>query len=543
MFKERIPSVETEYNTTRPLVFASLRKMLEYFGNDFKNHKVLYNGNNDISDLIGSFSTDRELGDRETDTGYNERLYVEVDYDDSEYNSAFDESNQNPTTPLIWYEPLTGSGIRAIYRNKMVNVTVNKYFPDRSEAMRFRERMNIWLRHRTLQVFSCNTHFPVSTNMLYLYKTIYDRLVNAGSIDKVDNWLDWFTSNSKLPIRYISNRVGNNTLMVFCMNIKDKTLRMGQGGVKEVVGGAYRGQYIASFSYSFEYAEHVNYELTYPIMVYQQPTDPIWIPAPYQEETELQVYNTFLENKLAHFTRPRYSSEAQNLYVDPPHDNWRPPYTGYLSALSITTQYLEDKENQLVDNLFNNEYLIWDPRTKEYLLKYHSKLNKRHKNPFFVALYSNDILVSPEDYTIDERGDIYLIRKPNMRNIHRIVLYIDYALGLYDEDCISDLENNPDDAKWIICKMFPYLRICPYCKDDDFIWEDVIDVIDIPGTGNNSIRFPNWMISSSIVVHNRETQYDPVERYKRWNLRKGKNKNGKTKDWRGGSACSGTKDL
>lgn len=494
MFRVKLAAEETYRNATRPLIYSSIEGVMNTF-NLNRDILTFFNGEAEASRMIGTtFSSERRT-DQDTDVGFEERQYIEMEIEEAEANSELDSSHRRETNMPMWLDPITKASISPLYVTKKVNVTVNRYFPDRVLADKYRTRIQSSLKTPRIGQFSGAVHYPLSHSVVNCMATIYSRLVAAGVIDgAATNPLEWFKSCCTVPYDIISNLIGNNACFVFKRLIDSIKLQFNGIDVPKRARGRYAGQYLVEFQYSFYYAELTEWELRYPIMVYQQMTSENYIPEDKQEYINPYPQSQFFEGLMAQRREQYMTWSAPDVFVFPQQDNWRPQGIRLMDEKLQRLAIMEDVEEQVVLNLFrfNGEETFWADNFKEYLKFYHNKVTTRHKNPLYIALYSDNLRILDEQVSMTEDGDIILHRKPTMSAEHRIVLYFDYDVAKYDRDAIDDLTNCDTEtmSRWILGVLFPYLPlpgdpeyvgltpegVCPWLD-----WEhDVIDRI-VPG--------------------------------------------------------------
>ena len=99
MFIVKLPSVETYRISVRPSVFKSLAQELCYFNLHQKN-KIFFNGEAEVSKLIGGEYDGRRGSDLSIDVGYDDKIFVEFESEPSGFNDELD-SMRGVTTPCF----------------------------------------------------------------------------------------------------------------------------------------------------------------------------------------------------------------------------------------------------------------------------------------------------------------------------------------------------------------------------------------------------------------------------------------------------------
>lgn len=502
MFTVKLPSSETYRISVRPSVFKSLAQELCYF-NLHQNNQIFFNGEAEVSKLIGGEYNGRRGSDLSIDVGYNDKIFVEFESEPSGFNDELD-SMRGLTTPLLWQDPLTGSSIRPIFEGKRYTITINKFFKDRVTAESFRRRIRSAILGEHLNtLFDLDTHFPIPMEILACYQEIYNRLVNAKAVDTTDsNFIKWFRQNSLVPTDYISNLIGNNDCLVFKQQMADNGIDHGDIQIAKVNKGRYIGQYEVSWSYSYHWNEHTEWELTYPIQVYQQPMNVEWMPDDFDNNKRSYPTRRFLESKLASMVFD-YLQDNVNKYVClPSQDNWRPPTTNWISPQLQVLINLEDVQTeQVLLNITQIQGFEWNPTFLYLILKYHKKVTKRHSSPLNFKLYSNNVEVLESNIELRENGDLVLLRPGTLKNIYRLTFNFDTAIRLFDDDCINDLLNDLEYGKTIIDTLFPQYPFPPDWgsggKND---WWSIYDNVDV-GDGELIEEFSSYMMGLGIIAY------------------------------------------
>lgn len=502
MFTVKLPSSETYRISVRPSVFKSLAQELCYFNLHQKN-QIFFNGEAEVSKLIGGEYNGRRGSDLSIDVGYNDKIFVEFESEPSGFNDELD-SMRGVTTPLLWQDPLTGSSIRPIFEGKRYTITINKFFKDRVTAESFRRRIRSAILGEHLNtLFDLDTHFPIPMEILACYQEIYNRLVNAKAVDTTDsNFIKWFRQKSLVPTDYISNLIGNNDCLVFKQQMADNGIDHGDVQIAKVNKGRYIGQYEVSWSYSYHWNEHTEWELTYPIQVYQQPMNVEWMPDDFDNNKRSYPTRRFLESKLASMVFDYLQDDVNKYVCLPSQDNWRPPTTNWISPQLQVLINLEDVQTeQVLLNITQIQGFEWNPTFLHLILKYHKKVTKRHSSPLNFKLYSNNVEVLESNIELRENGDLVLLRPGTLKNIYRLTFNFDTAIRLFDDDCINDLLNDLEYAKTIIDTLFPqYPFPADWGSGDKNGWWSIYDNVDV-GDGELIEEFSSYMMGLGIIAY------------------------------------------
>lgn len=510
MLSVRIPSFETYRIGTRPAVLASLEKMLKYF-NISVDQRILFNGESEVSKLLGGEGNDKRGSDLGVDLGYDNKLFVELERVESGYNDELDAYSGNLSNPPLWYEPNTKSTIIPKFITRRYNVTVNAYFKDRVTAERYLTnlRRGTFSPHQNV-LFNVDTHFPTTYPQLECFQEIMTRLQRAGVVAQDKNFIDWMEECSTVPVGILRNVAYKAPVFVFKQQMADIGVNMENPNMAFVNQGSYIGKFEVSFRYWFYWSEMSEWVMNYPIQVYQQPMPPDYIPDVFENNKEEYVARRFFESAAAHKVWDYQKNQAPFYHVLPSQDNWRPDPVYWLSPQLQVLVNVENTETQVLLNMTDIQGFTWNATFIKYLIKYHDKVTTRHRNPMNIKVYSDDGQnaeeVLPSQIVLQENGDLVLLRKPKMSNCYRVVFSLDYALRLYDDECVEDLLNDPDYGKWLIGILFPQYPLPDNWGDNGWSdWEDVYDGIDVGDGPQRGFYMPYGMLYSLIVAKNSDS--------------------------------------
>jgi hypothetical protein len=511
MITTKIPSYETYRVATRPVVMASLVKMLDYLDITV-DQKIFFNNEAEVSKLLGGEGKDKRGADVGTDYGYDNKLFVEFENNEAGYNDELDTFTGDYSNPALWYDPITKSRIAGKFKTRRYEVTVNAYFKDRVTAQRYLTNIQsktMGMHQNSLLEF--DTHYPTTYPQLQCFKEIYDRLVIAGQIDETTtDFIGWMIANSQVPSGILRNVIFNNPVFVFKQRIVNIGINMENPSDAKVVSGNFIGKFEVSFRYWFHFSEHIEWVMNYPIQVYQQPMPTEYLPAPFVDYRDDPVQRRFFENAIANRVWNYKRNVAPFYHIFPNQDNWRPNDVYWLSPQLQVLIGVENVESQVLLNMKEINGFTWDPVVLKYMLRYNNKLTKRHKNPMHIKVWSDDNMNSEEvldtQITLTESGDLSLSRLPRIGNTYRVVFYFDFAIRLYDEECIKDILDDPEYAKWIIGVLFPHY---PWPDDWTGTYDDWIKIhngIDV-GDGDELKFYMRYgILGSLIIAHNTDTR-------------------------------------
>lgn len=461
MFRVRVDAQETYRSSVRPVMLASVKHLMDNFN---MNQDVLtfFNGETEVSRMIGTSFTDKMRADQKTDVGYTNRQFVTADEESGGGLDELDSCHRWITNPPFWHDEETGAMIVPMFVTRKYNMTINRYFKDRVTANQYRDRIQNTLTNPYVSTFNCRVHYPISNEMLECYEDVYGRLVKAGKVDATVSPLQWFISCCKAPYDIITDLASNNPCFVFKRALDSMTLHFGGVNIVEVTKGKYQGQYLTTLAYSFYLACHTRFELHYPLMVYQQPTNPVYIPTYRSDVLDDYPTSQFYEGSLALKHNDNYMDDAAPfMFVFPKEDPGRLPYWDWMDLKLQRLTMLDDVPEQTTVELFVVEGRddFWDATYQKYITKFCAKVTRRHHNPMHLCLYSDDLRVIEKDVELTESGTLLLKHNPTMKASYRVAFYLDKAAWLYSSDCVDDILNDEEYGRWIIDQVFPYLPL------------------------------------------------------------------------------------
>lgn len=508
MIKVRIPSAESYKISTRPAAYASLKQALDYFHLLKQGQKIYFNGEAEVSKLIGGEFDNNRGSDIQTDVGYDDKIFIEFEVGESEYNDGLDSADFDAqTVPTMWTDPQTGSWIRPVFSGRKCEVTVNKFFKDRVQAQRYQHEIRDKLNQKVFNtLFDVQTHYPLTVDILECFQEIYNRLNNVGEIaPEHSNFIKWFCAKSEVPYDFISNIIGNNTVFAFKQESSENGLNYGVVNIAAVNKGAYIGKYEVSWSYSFYWNIHTHWDLCFPIQVWQQPMPHEYLPDLFVNTKYEYASRMFMESKLASQIFDYRKSSPIQYHALPSQDNWRPPVTSWVSPQLQVLVCMEDVPGeQVILNIKEIHGFTWNQEILDWIMKFRTKVTRRRANPLQFKLYSNEVEVKNDQLELRENGDLVLLRPATLGNIYRLTFNLDYALRLYDDECRDDLVNNPDWCEWIIGILFPNYKPQPGFGDDGvWDWWEIHNEIDV-GDGEEVDFFERGTIGALIIAHNRD---------------------------------------
>jgi len=218
------------------------------------------------------------------------------------------------------------------------------------------------------------------------------------------------------------------------------------------------GKYEVEIPYYFFFNKFTHWDLEYPLNVYQDQIDDLWIPRPqemYKQQFDIRVNP---ESGAANAISDNRSSQSPYFLKLPDYDPWVMPMQSWVKPVVQVRLVVENVENQELFNVFTDiPGFTWDEHVKRYMLRRREVVFEKFQTPFLIQIYSDELLVQPKDLAMDENGSVRLLRAPEMKNTYRAVVTLDYAIRDYARAVWDDLSLNPED--WaLIVNLFPWYK-------------------------------------------------------------------------------------
>ena len=501
MLRTFVKAGETYRNALYPAIIESLRRVLEFYsltGID----KVYFNGDAEVSKQLFSDIDSGVRADRQTDFKLINKLYIVTEEQPSVFNNGYGNAQRTITNRPVWKTDDDKVMIIPTYDGREITVDVNAHFRTRQEARNFRNSLEQARNRQANDLnFNAHVHYPLNLEIIYFLTTIHKRLVNAGQV--TDEFAPWFFKNACMPFTTITNPAGNNTQVVLQQRRDEIGIFFEEPTIALTrKSNEYLGRYEVSFRYKFYWNEQTDWDLRYPLMIYQQPLDQMYMPKPqlgYRNGfnphafVELGMINLLLKS------RTKHSPYYQRI---PEYDMWVPPGQRWLDTQLTIAITVKDEANVPLMNIVNDiPNWTWDDDFLEHMLKYRENLFTRHEDIFHIQVYSDDILVLPEQLSMDEEGNILLNRKPTMGNVYRVVIFVDCNLKEFSDQNNQNILDDENYLYTVIPKLFPWYKWDKFPVNTP---NDLARLIDESGLGDmGALRepVPMYMMNNSLAAY------------------------------------------
>jgi hypothetical protein len=503
MLKSIVMSEDDYASFFRPAVLDSLRQVLKYYSLDNAS-QIIYNGENDVAKLIGSNSDDGLRGDMFTDGIFRNKLFIVVEKEDTPFNTGYSNQRREPTERPVWLtEEEKPMGLYPAFSGVKVNVSVVASFNSSKLADHYVRRINR-LRDNQMadMAFSATVHLGVNNSIIACMQDIH-ALILKNEPTTPEFGL-WFNKYCRVPFTTISNVAGKNKRLVVPQRLDYIGIQFSDAEIQRARRGS-SSKFEAEFKYSFYFNEFTNWEFFYPLDVYQDEIPEKWIPIPNEQFTRPFNVRTAPEVAWGLSNQTTRQTEAPYFLKLPKHDPWVMARMPFVQPIIQARLAVEDVEGQELVNIFDIPGFKWSEQVKAYMLRRHKVAFTQYATPFLIWVYSNDLRILPTQLSMDETGSVTLSRKPTMKNVHHIVVTLDYSIRDYTDDFWDDLSKNPQDLN-LLPAIFPWYHWNklpqPWLNHINQIRKDIDKGLGLPG--DNPTRYMmNLGLNSYVLVEDK----------------------------------------
>lgn len=498
MLKTFVPSQETYMNFVRPMTTEAIQRVLKFYG-VAQGTQVFYSGESGVSKLPGSDSVDQSRTDLYTDGVFREKVFCVVEHESSSFNTGYGNSRRSSTERPIWWDEELKLMVTPAYEGRLCTVEMNCHFPSRIKAQQF---INVINRKQANQMadfnFDATVHTVFNEGILSLIESVHDTI--AKHDPTVDELSKWFSERSQVPLTTIMNKAGNNQQLAVPFLMRNQGIQFGEPKIRQAQRADIFGKYEAVVPFYFHYQEFIGYEVEYPLEVYQEEIDSVYIPRRDPGTKPFSLRNNVelgLTNLIWDSSR---SSVVPYYTVLPDHDLWRIPKRPYLVPIVQARLFVQNEPSQVLCNIFEIPTFTFNDELVSYVLRNRESIFDGYSCPFIVNIYSNDLMIEPEQLSMDESGNITLHRTPSIKNTHHLTVCINHGLRDWDDKTWKDLDENPEN-KPVLNLLFP-----------EYEWDEVIRYPLVPqlpkikkdidsGDGLNLVQWDRYMMDLGLKVY------------------------------------------
>ena len=498
LLKTTMMSEEDYRSFSRPAVYDSLRRMLQFYGLE-STAEIFYNGRNEIAKMVGSNASDQIRTNIYTDGIFRNKLFVVAEFEDTNFNNGYSNQRREMTERPVWMnddpKPMM---MYPSFAGRVINVSIVAHFNSMKSADQFRRRINRAQAQQVVDMnFSATVHMVVNNSIIALFENVHK--LTAKNEPNTPEFGDWFAKYKRAPFLYVSNVANNNTRLVVPIRLDEIGIQFKEPTIKQTRNADVYGKYEVEIGYMFHFQEFVGWELEYPLNVYQDEINQIWIPKPdpgFTQKFNIRVNPEMSLGKALTDTRKYQAPYYMKL---PIHDPWKMPGGDWIQPIIQVRLNIKDVEQQVLGNIFEIPGFVWNERVKQYILRRRDIIFEQFKSPFLVTVWSEDLQVLPERLTMDAEGVVSLANQVNFKNKYRLVICLDHAVRDYYQSFWDDLQQNPEDEN-ILPTIFPGFD-WPSLPKPWAIYPEIIRKGIHKGRGLPATDFNRYMMQMGLNAH------------------------------------------
>lgn len=455
MLKTTVPTEENYHSFLRPAVYDSLRAVLKFYGLE-SSSRIYYNGENEISKLIGSNIDDNRLSDIQSDGAYGNKIFVTADFSDTEFNSDYSNSRRVPTERPVWMnDDEIHTAIYPGFMGMKVEVGVAVTFNSITAVEKLRTRIRRQQQQQVVDFsFDATVHMTINPGILALLEDIH-KLYKKNDPTTPD-FTEWFVKGERSAFTIISNAAGNNKRLVVPMRKVGIGIQFSEPDIARTRKGSTYGKYELEFRYFFYFNHFTHWELEYPLSIYQDEIPHKWIPAPQSGYSRNPVPRKNTDRAMSDIIEQSSPIQSPFFLKLPEHDPWVMPKRPWINPV-VQARLTANKEpdSVIVENVFDIPGFTWNKSAEQYARRRHAKAFIHHDTPFLMHVYEANLPLDSNRLSMTSEGEITSKTPMDQRRSARLLLTVDYAIRDYSQDFWDDLVNNPQDYP-ILVDLFPW---------------------------------------------------------------------------------------
>lgn len=455
MLKTSVMAEENYHSFLRPAVYESIKKVLKFYGLEDAS-RIYYNGENEISKLIGSNIDDRPLSDIQSDGAYANKLFVVAEFSDTEFNTGYANQRRTPTERPVWFhDDEIHTAIYPGFVGMKVDVGITVSFNSLKATQQFRNRINRQTANQMVEfTFDPTVHLTVNPGIVALLEDIH-KLYQKNDPTTPD-FVEWFNKGKRSAFTIISNAAGNNKRLVVPMKKTGIGIQLSEPEIARSRKGSTHGKYEVEVRYFFYLNHFTHWDLEYPLSIYQDDIPSEWIPAPQEGYSKSPTWRKNYETAMTQTFERADEMQSPFFLKLPDYDPWtmsKIPWINPVVQARLTTP--SEPNSELVKNVFDIPGFTWNERAEKYMRRRHEKAHIRHDVPYPIYIYEADLPLHHSRLSMTTDGLITTTDPMDVRRTTRLMLTVDYAIRDYSQDFWDDLAKHPEDLP-ILVDLFPW---------------------------------------------------------------------------------------
>lgn len=447
---------EVYRSVTRPVNLEVSRQLMKWLGLT-GNEMIVYNGDNDSFPLPNASIDDQ--GNAEVNRlSSNNKLFITTEEIESP-QTGFEVNYRNKAYPAVFLDERTQVYVAPIYAHVFVTVSMTKRFHSRSEALRWRNRVESTLNRNFINPnHTVQYHYPLPMNLLYLLDEVWKRRERVAPYGEDIN--TYFKRHFTDEMTVIANMAGQEPFFAIRETQANIIGNLEFTRTPYPVKASAYGSYEYSFTYRFEYDRISNLSVEYPLMVHNQflPREllPVEAKTNFEIEPGYDIQMQYLRKHLHPKAAP-LASVPPGFYVEPYFDSWLIPREDPMLVPQYQALLQVDDVNQKTILTLTDlgDYQLF-PEFLDYVRHCGNRVFVRHHSLVHIQVFSNTIPIDNEKLTLDPvTTNVDCLFDMNLRHEYRLVLNLDTNLVGLTADAVDDLLEHGWWLQLIIGTLYP----------------------------------------------------------------------------------------
>lgn len=488
-----MPTISTEIPETvetivRPLVVEVARNVLQRTGLDIDQPVFL------AKELGGVPVNKAAMRSQDESASFDQESHLVISYEEDFHEDAAVYSPKSDY-PAIFKDEALGIWIRPIQCLTEVSISFRQYFDSEAQANNWRNRIRRRIaEERQHNKHTVNYHYPIPDEFMYILTQLHAmREKQAGYGESLGTWFKGTFLDRVAPM---TNQAGTVTRF----SVKEQ--QTGMNGWFDFTELPKLQQnttkWTAEFTYVVRYEKPISMGMFYPLMIHNR-----LVPANMRVRGE--NFNQLVDPGYGNAQKTRYERMLNSSTIlpgetisgisIPEFDEWLPSYTrSYYSTLMRLMTALKPTNLRTLGSLAEMGDWEIDATLLNFMRKYHGDLHLSGHNPFHIALYRDDEILSEDKIFVDDTLTIHATEDLDIRRRYHVWVGMSYDLFILNEEAVNRFLEDAEVVKKVVS-----------------VIDDRYPIDSIPVMDDGSVALPIWNRLKDELRHANKRFRDGVE--------------------------------
>lgn len=422
MINHQVDILDNDQNIVRPFVLRIVDH-IKYITNIPKDAELIYPGLGESNQQYVA-STGRPKAALAADSAIV--IQAMASFEEAMWSGQATHRAQHQP---IFEDPSTGLMVRPAYQDLVIDIKVEYVTHSYNEAERWRKGVSRGAAQFGNTYMHESSYFYILPRWMWgIIKHVHDlRETHGGYGDSLTDFINKHISPQATPM---STQSGN---------AREIGIRETQGGIQGIFDFTMEpepvdrnvpdGNHKVQFGYKVAMSIPTHLSITHPLVIHNSVVQEKFIPKSMLEYGNVAQRASQTTSALKLFecdSALRQHLPEIPLYRSPAFDVWKPDdgWKHYRMYGSFLVGYTADDQEVILDLNKLGNYQLSDS-TKTWLKdEAHKDVNLAYTQPFFIGLFENEQLMSPDAIRVDPDLVVRLTRPLNMRKRYRIGIFI-----------------------------------------------------------------------------------------------------------------------